>query len=143
MSIPTICSVTQLREAVEKHHSAFPVTNTANRLVGLIPRTMLIVLGKQRAFYDQSNIEEAAKYQEEEINRLKVIEPANKNMGSEPFGLDTEDKEDSRPAKKAIKIDVGYFDKGEETEDKKEQPMHRSEPLPPAIKMDELKINNM
>ena len=41
-------------------------------------------------------------------------------MGSEPFGLDTEDKEDNRPAKGTFKIDVGHFDKGEETEDKKQ-----------------------
>lgn len=58
MSIPTICSVQQLKEAIEKHHAAFPVTNTANRLIGLIPRNMLIVLGKERAFYKNGQIEQ-------------------------------------------------------------------------------------
>ena len=55
-SIPTICKVWQLKEKIIEHHAAFPVTNTANRLVGLIPRNMLIVLAKERAFYDDSLI---------------------------------------------------------------------------------------
>lgn len=28
--------------------------NTANKLVGLIPRNMLIVLGRERAFYEKT-----------------------------------------------------------------------------------------
>ena len=32
------------------------MTNTANRLVGLIPRTMLVGLGKAKVFYPKSRI---------------------------------------------------------------------------------------
>lgn len=57
LSIPTLCTVKQLKEAIIAQHAAFPVTNTANRLVGLIPRRMLIILGRERVFYDQSLIQ--------------------------------------------------------------------------------------
>ena len=56
LSVPTLISVKQLKEAIINHHAAFPVTNTSNRLVGLIPRSILIILGKERAFYDKALI---------------------------------------------------------------------------------------
>lgn len=46
-SVPTILSVKQLKQVLATTHSAFPVTNTADRLVGLIPKSILIVLAKQ------------------------------------------------------------------------------------------------
>jgi len=56
MSLPSLCTIEQLKFAIINRHSAFPVTNTANRLVGLIPLSMLINLGKARVFYDKSKI---------------------------------------------------------------------------------------
>ena len=56
ISVPSLISVAQLVEAIKASHSAYPVTNTANRLVGMIPRTMLIVLGREKIFYPKSRI---------------------------------------------------------------------------------------
>lgn len=52
-SVPSIISVKQLKTILNSSSSAFPVTNTANRLVGLIPKSMLVVLAKQQAFYNK------------------------------------------------------------------------------------------
>ena len=70
MSIPTLISVAQLREAIQASHSGFPVTNTANRLVGLIPRTMLIVLGQQKVFYRKNSITNPENF---EIQQAKLL----------------------------------------------------------------------
>ena len=56
ISVPTLISVQQLIDAIDEEHSGFPVTNTANRLVGLIPRAVLIVLGREKIFYPKSRI---------------------------------------------------------------------------------------
>ena len=70
LSVPTLCTIKQLKDAINAHHAAFPVTNTANRLVGLIPRSMLIILGKERAFYDKSLIQNQAPQAQAETENM-------------------------------------------------------------------------
>ena len=56
LSVPTLISIDQLKTVIQAKHSAFPVTNTANRLVGLISRHSLTVLAREKVFYDKSHI---------------------------------------------------------------------------------------
>ena len=72
LSVPSLISVWQLKEAIMADHCAFPVTNTANRLVGLIPRKMLIVLGKQKIFYKKNRCMHPENFESTEKKKINV-----------------------------------------------------------------------
>lgn len=57
--LTTICTVKEVRYALAHYHSGYPVKNTAGRLVGLIPTHMLVVLARNKIFYDKSLIDPA------------------------------------------------------------------------------------
>lgn len=84
VSLPSLCTANQVREALMSRHGAYPVTNTANRLVGLIPRRMLITLTEKRAFYDKLSIAPTARFvnHEDQENLDRVLE-RNKELQDE------------------------------------------------------------
>ena len=57
ISLPSIANMEAVRKALESHHQAFPVVNTADRLVGLIPKSTIITLLEQKAFYDMEGVD--------------------------------------------------------------------------------------
>jgi len=42
--VATICDVASLKRALQSPHHGFPVVNTAGKLVGLVPQTMIVRL---------------------------------------------------------------------------------------------------
>ena len=52
--LSTISTVKEVRYALAHYHSGYPVKNTAGRLVGMIPTHMLVMLAKNRIFYDKT-----------------------------------------------------------------------------------------
>ena len=56
-SLTTICTVKEVRHALASNHSGYPVKNTAGRLVGLIPTHMLVILARNKIYYDKQLIE--------------------------------------------------------------------------------------
>ena len=57
VTIPTIANMDACKKALETDHAAFPVVNTAGKLVGLIPKNFIIKVLEKKAFYDKSEID--------------------------------------------------------------------------------------
>ena len=54
ISLPTIANMESCKKALQSHHNAYPVINTAEHLVGLIPKSILVKLLEKKAFYDKT-----------------------------------------------------------------------------------------
>ena len=55
ISLPTIANMAACKRALESHHNAYPVVNTAGRLVGLIPKRVVVTILEKKAFYDKES----------------------------------------------------------------------------------------
>lgn len=53
VTLKTISPMDLCKAALATHHQAFPVLNTADRLVGLMPRNILVNLIEKKAFYNK------------------------------------------------------------------------------------------
>lgn len=76
VTLSTISNMESCKKALQSPHNAFPVVNTAGRLVGLIPKSMVVTILEKKSFYDRestdrSNVmpEVANMIQEEEVMR--------------------------------------------------------------------------
>lgn len=58
-------------------HHAFPVVNSANKCVGLIPKKMIVTLIVLRAFYNRDVLKEKAKEVLEKSTTKELTTPAN------------------------------------------------------------------
>lgn len=54
ITLSTISTMENCKQALESHHNGFPVINTASRLVGLIPKDILVTLIEKKSFYDKN-----------------------------------------------------------------------------------------
>ena len=57
VSLQTISDVESIRKALLSLHHGFPVVNTAGKLVGRIPQSMLVKLLKKKVFYKKERID--------------------------------------------------------------------------------------
>ena len=55
ITLPTIANMKACKKALESHHNAYPVVNTAGRLVGLVPKRIVVKLLEKKSFYDKSS----------------------------------------------------------------------------------------
>ena len=55
ITIPTIANMEACKKALSTPHNAFPVINTANRFVGLIPKSMVVKILENKAFHDKES----------------------------------------------------------------------------------------
>ena len=55
--LPSIANMEQCKRALQSHHNAYPVVNTAGRLVGLIPKNIVVAILEKKHFYDKDNID--------------------------------------------------------------------------------------
>ena len=53
ITVPTIANMEACKKALQSHHNAYPVINTAGRLVGNIPKSMLVKILEKKSFYDK------------------------------------------------------------------------------------------
>jgi len=53
ISVPTIANMESCKKALQSHHNAFPVINTAGKLVGNIPKSMIVKILEKKSFYDK------------------------------------------------------------------------------------------
>lgn len=53
ISVPSIANMESCKKALQSHHNAFPVINTAGRLIGNIPKSMLVKILEKKSFYDK------------------------------------------------------------------------------------------
>ena len=60
ISLPTISDVESVRKALITTHHGFPVVNTAGKVVGLIPQSMLVKLLKKKAFYKKERVDRSS-----------------------------------------------------------------------------------
>ena len=58
VTLNNVCKLSDVKNAIKTKHHAFPVLNSKNNFVGLIPRNFLLVLLQERHFYG-SNIDAA------------------------------------------------------------------------------------
>lgn len=54
VTIPTVANISEIRQCLGTSHQAFPVINTADNMIGLIPRLMLVRLVENQKFYTRS-----------------------------------------------------------------------------------------
>ena len=57
VTLPTIANMESCKKALQSHHNAYPVVNTAGRLVGLIPKRLVVRILEKKAFYDKESID--------------------------------------------------------------------------------------
>lgn len=57
ITLPTIANMAACKVALQSHHNAYPVVNTAGRLVGLIPKRFVVKILEKKAFYDKDSID--------------------------------------------------------------------------------------
>ena len=55
VTLPSIANMEAVKKALKSHHNAYPVINTAGRLVGIVPKRMVVAVLEKKAFYDQSS----------------------------------------------------------------------------------------
>ena len=67
ISLPTIANMDSCRTALYSPHNSFPVLNSAGRLVGTIPKSILVRLLELKAFYTKND--SATLKSTESINR--------------------------------------------------------------------------
>ena len=97
----SVANVKDVRGLLETSHAAWPVFNLAGNLCGIIPRSVLIRLVAQRAWYTQST--ERLQAHLDELKNTINASPANKANNSindfpEEFNNSDEDKEtEDRP----------------------------------------------
>ena len=53
VTLQTISNMRQVKAALESGHNAFPVLNTAGRLVGLVPKSMVLTIVEKKSFYNK------------------------------------------------------------------------------------------
>jgi chloride channel 7 len=55
VTLPSIANMESCKRALQSHHNAYPVLNTAGRLVGVMPKNMLVTLLEKKMFYDKES----------------------------------------------------------------------------------------
>ena len=55
--LPSIANMEQCKRALQSHHNAYPVVNTAGRLVGLMPKNIVVTILEKKSFYDKDSID--------------------------------------------------------------------------------------
>jgi len=72
ISLPTIANMESCKKALLSNHNAYPVVNTADRLVGLIPKSILVKLLEKKAFYNKESCDRATNVGEDNRHSLNV-----------------------------------------------------------------------
>ena len=56
--VNAICQVKDLKPALQVVHMGYPVKNSANKLVGMIPRKMIVTVLEEEAWYEREEYED-------------------------------------------------------------------------------------
>lgn len=70
VTLPTIANMESCKKALQTHHNAYPVINTAGRLVGLIPKHMVVRILEKKAFYDKDSTDRSAVQDSANLNQV-------------------------------------------------------------------------
>ena len=57
VTLSTISNMESCKKALQSPHNAFPVVNTAGRLVGLMPKNIVVAILEKKHFYDKESID--------------------------------------------------------------------------------------
>lgn len=89
VTLSTIANMTACKKALQSEHNAFPVLNTAGRLVGLIPKRFVVKILEKKSFYDKDSIDRS--------NYTEIAHPfkAEDDFRNEPLINSTEHVEKS------------------------------------------------
>ncbi len=68
VTLPSIANMESCKKALQSHHNGYPVINTAGRLVGLIPKHMVVKILEKKAFYDQSSADRSQMQERTEVS---------------------------------------------------------------------------
>jgi len=55
VTLSTISNMEACKKALQSTHNAYPVLNTAGRLVGILPKNILVKLLEKKLFYDKES----------------------------------------------------------------------------------------
>ena len=58
LMVNAICQVKDLKPALQVVHMGYPVKNSANKLVGMIPRKMIVTVLEEEAWYEREEYED-------------------------------------------------------------------------------------
>jgi len=60
VTLPSIANMEACKKALQSHHNAYPVLNTAGRLVGVMPKNMLVTILEKKLFYDKESTDRSS-----------------------------------------------------------------------------------
>ena len=80
VTLPSIANMEACKKALQTSHNAFPVMNTAGKLVGLVPKSIVVHLIRQKAFYDKDSTDRSNL-----VDQSKVKEILADDIGDEPL----------------------------------------------------------
>ena len=60
VTLPSIANMAACKTALESHHNAYPVLNTAGKLVGLISKSYLVKILEKKMFYDKESTDRSS-----------------------------------------------------------------------------------
>lgn len=105
ITLPTIANMEACKKALQSHHNGYPVVNTAGRLVGLIPKCMVVKLLEKKQFYDKERTDSSSFHQDE--HPVPVAFSLNDKSGDEPLLDNLSPSEISRQGT-AAEFDLEY-----------------------------------
>jgi len=84
------------KKALQTTHNAFPVVNTAGKLVGLIPKSFIVKILEKKAFYDKESTDRSSMIDPNKVSEILQDPMADINTSAfEPLASgDNQDDED-------------------------------------------------
>ena len=84
VTLPTIANMDACKKALQTSHNAFPVLNTAGKLVGLIPKSMVVKVIEMKSFYDKESTDRSnlVSTEDKKLNNSDELMPSSHGDGS-------------------------------------------------------------
>ena len=113
VTLPTIANMEACKKALQSHHNGYPVVNTAGRLVGLIPKCIVVKLLEKKDFYDKESTDRSSMHQQEAPSGRPVSTEysLNENIGLKALAEDrliVEEESSSSVIGNANEFDLEY-----------------------------------
>ena len=80
VTLPSIANMEACKKALQTSHNAFPVINTAGKLVGLIPKSIVVKLIQRKAFYDKDSTDRSNLVDQSKVSEILADAPSEEPL---------------------------------------------------------------
>ena len=117
-NVRAICQVKDVIPLLNLLHHAYPVYNSANKLVGLIPKKMIVILLEELAFYRKEDLEDQSKeIQQKLLQSARLRKNTEANRSFKPFEIEMSDVTPDGQRKTVLPINEEISEDDEDKED--------------------------